>query len=191
MDKSDINILMILTGALLIFTILLNLPWIEVYTVSPAKPIFRLELTPYNLSMETAGEIIFTPELGILNKIYMFYLLILGGLAVSSGLTYGTDLGFLVFNTVRNKIVYIVAIFVGLLVAVFLYTILVGIISIYSVDFLSFTIDLKIPGNFIGVTEGEILIPLKLRLGTGLVTSVVAAVLSSMSSRIKREIAAE
>lgn len=187
MDRSEINILMIMTGALLIFTIILNLPWIEVYTVSTAHPIFRLELTPYNLNLETAGESISTPELEILNDIYMFYLLILGGLAMAAGAAYSTEPGFLIFRIVKNKIVYVVAIFMALLLGVFLYTIASGLVIISSVDFMMFTIDLRITGSLIGVSQGEILIPLKLRIGPGLVTSIVSAVLSLMSTKIKRE----
>jgi len=186
-DTSEINILMIITGAMLIFTIILNLPWIEVYTVSSVNPLFRLELTPYNFNLVTAGETISTPELELLNDIYMFYLLILGGLAVAGGASYNTDLGYLVYRTVKNKIVYVVSIFTGLLLVAFLYTLSIGLVTFSSIEFMGLIVDVKIAGSFIGVQQGEILVPLKLEIGPGLVTSIVASILSALSSRIKRK----
>jgi hypothetical protein len=162
---------------------MLNIPWIGFAPIAEKNPLFRVDLTPYSPSIIFNNEAIDIPQVDLLGWIFYYYFLIVGFLAIVSGVIAKWDIGLILCKITRNNIIYIVlyGVFSPILLLIIL-DLLTPIKITYGEE-----ITLSIPSELIiSDMTGILEIPIKFSFNYGLIFGISALILAILNNRYNR-----
>ena len=186
MVRSEINIPIIVSGILILLTLILNLWWIRIYNIPPdgSDAFASIYLTPYGVSYRVMDKEFTPPILQLFNILYGFSFLTLGIMAVTSGIYFRHEYGRMIHNAIWRKILFLSLAFIAIILFLIWLLVAYGLMVPTGIGLLS--IDFKLRVTYPGINYGwiSIYIPMRLEFGPGILMIILADIMDILSIKI-------